>query len=151
MAAQALAKRAIDAGLDITLGGGLDLEQQLFAEVFETEDARIGVELVPRARPRQGDVHRPLSGVPQPGRHRRRPHAAGHGRTATSRPMLYMALRGLVTARHGAADPAWLPRGRSAAFAQMRRASRGADFLRRRLSARAATSRRAPRSVPRVA
>jgi enoyl-CoA hydratase/carnithine racemase len=42
--AQGLAKRAIDRGLDITLNGGLDLEQQLFAEVFDTEDARIGVE-----------------------------------------------------------------------------------------------------------
>ena len=42
--AQALAKRAIDRGLDITLDGGLDLEQQLFVEVFGTEDARIGVE-----------------------------------------------------------------------------------------------------------
>jgi enoyl-CoA hydratase len=41
--AQGLAKRAIDRGLDITLGGGLDLEQQLFAEVFGTDDARAGV------------------------------------------------------------------------------------------------------------
>jgi enoyl-CoA hydratase len=41
--AQGLAKRAIDRGLDITLAGGLDLEQQLFAEVFTTDDARIGV------------------------------------------------------------------------------------------------------------
>jgi enoyl-CoA hydratase len=43
VAAQSLAKRAIDRGLDITLNGGLDLEQQLFAEVFATDDARIGV------------------------------------------------------------------------------------------------------------
>jgi enoyl-CoA hydratase len=43
-AAQAYAKRAIDRGLDITLDGGLDLEQQLFAEVFTTDDARIGVQ-----------------------------------------------------------------------------------------------------------
>jgi enoyl-CoA hydratase len=42
--AQGMAKRAIDRGLDITLNGGLDLEQQLFAEVFTTEDARIGVQ-----------------------------------------------------------------------------------------------------------
>jgi enoyl-CoA hydratase/carnithine racemase len=42
--AQGLAKRAIDRGLDITLSGGLDLEQQLFAEVFATEDARTGVQ-----------------------------------------------------------------------------------------------------------
>jgi enoyl-CoA hydratase len=42
--AQGMAKRAIDRGLDISLNGGLDLEQQLFAEVFETDDARIGVQ-----------------------------------------------------------------------------------------------------------
>lgn len=42
--AQGLAKRAIDRGLDITLNGGLDLEQQLFVQVFGTEDARHGVE-----------------------------------------------------------------------------------------------------------
>jgi enoyl-CoA hydratase len=42
--AQGLAKRAIDRGLDITLNGGLDLEQQLFVEVFATDDARIGVQ-----------------------------------------------------------------------------------------------------------
>ena len=42
--AQGHAKRAIDRGLDITLNGGLDLEQQLFADVFSTEDARIGVQ-----------------------------------------------------------------------------------------------------------
>jgi len=44
VAAVALAKRAIDRGLDITLDGGLDLEQQLFAEVFTTDDAAIGVQ-----------------------------------------------------------------------------------------------------------
>lgn len=43
-AAQALAKRAIDRGLDITINGGLDLEQQLFVEVFATDDARVGVQ-----------------------------------------------------------------------------------------------------------
>jgi enoyl-CoA hydratase len=42
--AQGMAKRAIDRGLDITLRGGLDLEQQLFADVFTTADARIGVQ-----------------------------------------------------------------------------------------------------------
>ncbi|CAN5761123.1 enoyl-CoA hydratase-related protein [soil metagenome] len=42
--AQGLAKRAIDRGLDSTLGGGLDLEQRLFVEVFGTDDARIGVQ-----------------------------------------------------------------------------------------------------------
>jgi len=41
--AQSLAKRAIDRGMDITLNGGLDLEQQLFAQVAETEDAGAGI------------------------------------------------------------------------------------------------------------
>ena len=41
--AQGLAKRAIDHGLEGTLDAGLALEQDLFAEVFATEDARIGV------------------------------------------------------------------------------------------------------------
>jgi enoyl-CoA hydratase len=41
--AQALAKRAIDVGLDGSLADGLDLEQQLFADVFRTEDAATGV------------------------------------------------------------------------------------------------------------
>ncbi|HKY66304.1 MAG TPA: enoyl-CoA hydratase-related protein, partial [Acidimicrobiales bacterium] len=41
--AQGLAKRAIDRGLQGSLAAGLDLEQELFAEVFGTEDARIGV------------------------------------------------------------------------------------------------------------
>ena len=42
--AQGLAKRAINDGLDGSLADGLALEQRLFAEVFATEDARIGVE-----------------------------------------------------------------------------------------------------------
>jgi enoyl-CoA hydratase/carnithine racemase len=41
--AQGLAKRAIDGGLDRSLPDGLALEQELFAEVFTTEDSRIGV------------------------------------------------------------------------------------------------------------
>jgi enoyl-CoA hydratase len=41
--AQGLAKRAIDRGLSGSLASGLELEQELFAEVFATEDARIGV------------------------------------------------------------------------------------------------------------
>jgi enoyl-CoA hydratase/carnithine racemase len=41
--AQGLAKRAIDEGLDGPLAAGLALEQDLFAEVFGTEDARTGV------------------------------------------------------------------------------------------------------------
>ena len=43
LAAQALAKRAIDEGLDLTLAEGLALEQDLFEEVFATDDAGIGV------------------------------------------------------------------------------------------------------------
>ena len=41
--AQGLAKNAIDQGFHGTLGAGLELEQRLFAELFGTEDARIGV------------------------------------------------------------------------------------------------------------
>lgn len=41
--AQGMAKRAVDGGLDTTLAKGLDLEQQLFARVFATEDAATGV------------------------------------------------------------------------------------------------------------
>jgi len=43
VAAQALAKRAIDAGLDGPLDAGVQLEQDLFREVFGTDDARTGV------------------------------------------------------------------------------------------------------------
>jgi enoyl-CoA hydratase len=41
--ALALAKRAIDAGLDGTLAAGLGVEHDLFTDVFRTEDARAGV------------------------------------------------------------------------------------------------------------
>lgn len=41
--AQGLAKAAIDRGLEGTLAAGIELEQELFAEVFATEDARTGV------------------------------------------------------------------------------------------------------------
>jgi enoyl-CoA hydratase/carnithine racemase len=41
--AQALAKRAIDDGLQDALAAGLDLEQELFAQVFASDDAGIGV------------------------------------------------------------------------------------------------------------
>jgi enoyl-CoA hydratase/carnithine racemase len=41
--AHALAKQAIELGLDRSLSEGLALERQLFAEVFRTEDSRIGV------------------------------------------------------------------------------------------------------------
>ena len=43
-AALALAKAAIDDGLEGSLGAGLDREQDLFVEVFATADARIGIE-----------------------------------------------------------------------------------------------------------
>ena len=43
VAAHALAKRAVDEGLDRTLADGLDLEQGLFKDVFTTDDARTGV------------------------------------------------------------------------------------------------------------
>jgi enoyl-CoA hydratase len=42
--AQAAAKRAIDEGYEGTLEDGLTLEQELFAQVFETDDAKIGVQ-----------------------------------------------------------------------------------------------------------
>lgn len=43
VSAQALAKRAIDDGLDLDIGAGVQLEQDLFVEVFRTDDAVIGV------------------------------------------------------------------------------------------------------------
>ena len=44
LVAHALAKSAIDRGLDGPLSAGLDIEQDLFVEVFGTDDARIGVD-----------------------------------------------------------------------------------------------------------
>jgi enoyl-CoA hydratase/carnithine racemase len=41
--AQGLAKQAVDEGIETTLAWGLDREQELFVEVFGTDDARIGV------------------------------------------------------------------------------------------------------------
>ncbi|MEY2462397.1 MAG: hypothetical protein QOH64_535 [Acidimicrobiaceae bacterium] len=55
--AQAMAKRAIDRGLDITLNGGLDLEQQLFVEVFTTEDAKTGVRSFLESGPGHATFH----------------------------------------------------------------------------------------------
>ncbi|TML37519.1 MAG: enoyl-CoA hydratase/isomerase family protein [Actinobacteria bacterium] len=49
--AQGLAKQAIDRGLDGPLGRGLGLEQELFAEVFATDDARIGIDAFRREGP----------------------------------------------------------------------------------------------------
>ena len=43
LAAHALAKRAIDLGLEGPLTTGLALERELFVDVFRTEDARLGV------------------------------------------------------------------------------------------------------------
>lgn len=43
VAAQAMAKATVDEGLDRSLAEGLALEQDRFAEVFGTEDARLGV------------------------------------------------------------------------------------------------------------
>jgi enoyl-CoA hydratase/carnithine racemase len=41
--ALAAAKRAIDEGLDLPLGGGLELETRLFAQLFDTEDQKLGM------------------------------------------------------------------------------------------------------------
>ena len=41
--AMGIAKRVVDAGLDGSLGAGLDLEGEGFVEVFDTDDARVGV------------------------------------------------------------------------------------------------------------
>jgi enoyl-CoA hydratase len=43
LVAQSLVKRAIDGGLSMTLEEGLALERRLFADVFHSEDSRIGV------------------------------------------------------------------------------------------------------------
>ena len=58
MVAQALIKQAVDDGLDGSLADGLTVERRLFVEVFATDDSQIGVTELPRARPRQGRVHR---------------------------------------------------------------------------------------------
>ena len=41
--AMGLAKRAIDGGLDGSLSAGLDLEAAGFVEVFDTDDAPVGI------------------------------------------------------------------------------------------------------------
>jgi len=43
LAAQAIAKRVIDAGLSTSLDEGLALEREAFVEVFRTDDSQIGV------------------------------------------------------------------------------------------------------------
>ena len=41
--AQAIAKRVIDAGVELSLADGLALEREAFVEVFGTDDSQIGV------------------------------------------------------------------------------------------------------------
>jgi enoyl-CoA hydratase/carnithine racemase len=43
LVAQALTKRAIDQGLSLSLADGLAVEQELFVDVFHSEDSKIGV------------------------------------------------------------------------------------------------------------
>ena len=43
-AAYAATKRAVDGGLDTDLRSGLDLESDLFAALFATDDQRIGMD-----------------------------------------------------------------------------------------------------------
>jgi enoyl-CoA hydratase/carnithine racemase len=43
LVAQALTKRAIDQGLSLSLADGLAIEQELFVDVFHSEDSKIGV------------------------------------------------------------------------------------------------------------
>jgi enoyl-CoA hydratase/carnithine racemase len=43
LAAQALAKRVIDDGLDVSLAEGIEREHEAFVEVFGTDDAAIGI------------------------------------------------------------------------------------------------------------
>ena len=42
--ALAAAKRAIDEGLDTTMANGLKLESELFADLFDTEDQKVGMQ-----------------------------------------------------------------------------------------------------------
>jgi len=53
--ALALAKKAIDDGLDASLGDGLLLEQRLFVESFRSADASVGVESFLREGPGKAD------------------------------------------------------------------------------------------------
>ncbi len=43
LVAASYAKRVIDAGIDADLATGLDMEQELFIDVFRTDDAQVGV------------------------------------------------------------------------------------------------------------
>jgi enoyl-CoA hydratase len=44
LTAQSYAMNAIDGGLDLPLAEGISMEQELFVQVFDTDDARIGVQ-----------------------------------------------------------------------------------------------------------
>ena len=55
--AHGLAKRAIDEGMSGPLAAGLDLEQDLFAAVFETEDAAAGVASFLESGPGKATFH----------------------------------------------------------------------------------------------
>jgi enoyl-CoA hydratase/carnithine racemase len=44
VAAHGLAKQAIDAAYNGSLADGLSVEQELFVQVFETDDAKTGVQ-----------------------------------------------------------------------------------------------------------
>jgi enoyl-CoA hydratase len=44
LAAQTIAKRAIEDGLDLPLAEAITMEQELFVRVFDTEDAKAGVQ-----------------------------------------------------------------------------------------------------------
>ena len=59
--AQALCKRVIDRGLSLPLADGLAAEREAFVEVFGTRGLADRRSELPRARSRQGDVHRPLT------------------------------------------------------------------------------------------
>jgi enoyl-CoA hydratase len=56
-AAMAIAKRAVDEGLDGALADGLRLEQDLFVEVFGTDDARVGVASFLEHGPGRAEFH----------------------------------------------------------------------------------------------
>ena len=61
LVAHALAKSAVDRGLEGTLAEGLAIEQGAFAAAARTEDATTGHRVVHRERPRQGDLRRAVT------------------------------------------------------------------------------------------
>ena len=56
-----MAKRLVDEGMELPLPVGLDLEQEAFVDVRTTDDAQGRDPELPRARPRQSRVQRPLN------------------------------------------------------------------------------------------